>query len=248
MNVLILEDNEVARNALVKIVKSCMNQIQVFAFANRGEAYLCAMDKNIDLFLVDIILNPKERNDTSGIRFANDLRDNIRYKAKPIIFITTLSGLEGALLRQVHCYDYIEKPIDALRVRRRILEALDAIVSERKMKKPEQLSLRYDGVNFPVVIDEIIYMVSRRGVLYIYGVEDRIEIPNLPMSTFLSRIRDNHFLIPIKGTAVNARYIRSVDFSQNKVYLKRTKDVVDIGGRMKKRFREEFEECFRLIN
>lgn len=248
MNVLILEDNEVTRKALVKIVKSCMNHIQVFAFDNRSEAYLCAMDHNIDLFLVDIILNPKERNDTSGIRFASDIRDNVRYKAKPIVFITTLSGLEAQLLRQVHCYDYIEKPIDVSRVRRRILEALDAIVAEKKIRKPEQLSLRYDGVNFPVVVDEVIFIVSRRGVLYIYGLEDQIEIPNLPMSTFLSRIRDNHFLIPIKGTAVNIRFIKSVDFAQNKVYLKHTEEVVDIGGRMKKRFREEYEECFRLIN
>ena len=50
MNVLILEDNEVARNAPIKIVKSCMNQIQVFAFDNRSEAYLCAIDKNIVCF------------------------------------------------------------------------------------------------------------------------------------------------------------------------------------------------------
>ncbi len=89
MNVLILEDNEVARNALIKIVKSCMNQIQVFAFDNRSEAYLCAMDKNIDLFLVDIILNPKRKEMIpSGIRFAySDLRDNLRYKGKSLLYL-----------------------------------------------------------------------------------------------------------------------------------------------------------------
>ena len=48
MNVLIWEDNEVARKALAKILKSCMNQIKVFAYDNRVESYMFAMDQNID--------------------------------------------------------------------------------------------------------------------------------------------------------------------------------------------------------
>lgn len=247
MNVLILEDNELSRNALVKIVKSCMSNIRVFAFDNRAEAYMCAMDQNIDLFLLDIILQPKERNDSSGIQFAKDIRDNVRYKAKPIIFITTLAGLEASLLKQIHCYDYIEKPIDAKRVKKRVLEALEAVSADRRVRMPEQVSLRYDGVSYPVTIDNVIYIVSRRGVLYIHALEGVIEIPHLPASRFLSRIRDNKFLIPIKGTAVNVRFIKFVDFTRRKVYLKHTEDVIDIGGRLKKRFREEFEECFGLL-
>lgn len=247
MNVLILEDNENSRIALVKIVESCMRNIQVYPFGSRAEAYLCAMDQNIDLFLLDIILQPKERNDSSGIHFAKDIRDNVRYKTVPIIFITSLAGLEVTLLKQVHCYDYIEKPIDSKRIRRHILEALDAINADRRMRLPEKVSLRYDGVSYPVIVDNVIYIVSRRGVLYIHELEGVIEIPHLPANTFLNRVRDNKFLVPLKGTAVNVRYIKNIDFKNSKVFLKQTDDTIDIGGRLKKRFREEFEECYGLI-
>lgn len=247
MNVLILEDNENSRIALVKIVKSCMKNIQVYAFESRAEAYLCAMDHNIDLFLLDIILKPQERNDSSGIHFAKDIRDNVRYKTVPIIFITSLAGLEVTLLKQVHCYDYIEKPIDSKRIRHHILDVLDAINAGRRVRQPEKVSLRYGGVSYPVVVDDVIYIVSRRGVLYIHQKEEVIEIPNLPANTFLKRVRDNKFLVPLKGTAVNVRYIKSIDFKNSKVFLKQTDDVIDIGGRLKKRFREEFEECYGLI-
>lgn len=209
---------------------------------------MCTMDNNIDLFLVDIILEPKVRNDSSGIKFAKDVREMTRYKWKPIIFITTLSGLEAHLLKQVHCYDYIEKPIDTTRVRKHILEALDAILSERREKEPESLMLRYEGISFPITVDRVIYVVNRRGILYIHDWEEVIEIPNLSTKSFLERVKDNTFLEPKKGTAVNTRYIKSVDFGQNKVYLRKTEDVIPIGGRLKKKFREEFEECFGSTN
>ena len=71
MNVLILEDNEVARNALVKIVKSCMNQIQVFAFANRGEAYFSLAWRELcsDRCIVMIILKSRLTRHGSGAAF-----------------------------------------------------------------------------------------------------------------------------------------------------------------------------------
>lgn len=222
-----------------------MTGIQVYDFERREDAYLCAMDNEINLFLVDIILRSEERNDSSGIQFANDLRENSRYRMTPIIFVTTLQGLESELLRQIHCYDYIEKPIGDGRIfRRRIMEALDAIVSDRKVKKKECIMLRCDGISYPVYPENIIYVVSRRGVLNIHTVDDVIEIANLTTSIFLKRVKRTVFLTPMRGVAVNIKYIQSVDFPRRCIYLKGTKDVLSIGGRMIKRFRKEFAEVF----
>lgn len=248
MNVLILEDNQICRESLIKVVKSCMNSITVYDFDNRSDAYLCAMDHNIDLFLVDIILEPKVRNDSSGFKFAQDIRDVKRYKAAPIIIITSLAGLAEPLLKVLHCFDYIEKPIDYAIVRRHVVEVLDALVSDKRVKEPETILLRCEGIVFPVMIDKVRYAVSRRGVLNIYLTDDKIEIPNLSTKAFLERIRDNVFLEPLKGTIVNKKFIRSVDFGGNKVYLHGTDDVIDIGGRRKKQFREDFEQCFGQNN
>lgn len=246
MKVLLLEDNESCRKLLVKILRSCMNGIEVYDFAKREDAYLCAMDNKIDLFLVDIILRPDLRNDSSGIQFADDLRENNRYKMTPIIFVTTLQGLEPQLVRQVHCYDYIEKPIGDGRIfRSRVTEALDAIVSDRKIKKKECIALRCDGISYPVYPEKVIYVVSRRGVLSIHTADDDvIEIANLTTSGFLKRVKQTVFLTPMHGVAVNARYIQGVDFPRKQVYLKGTSEVLGIGGRVIKRFRKEFDEIF----
>lgn len=105
MRVLILEDNEKTRKALVKIVRSCAPDGEICDFGNRADAYMCAWEKEVDLFLIDIVLEPQRKNDNSGIVFADSMRENVKYRLTPIIFITVLSGLEPQLLKRVHCYD-----------------------------------------------------------------------------------------------------------------------------------------------
>lgn len=244
MNVLILEDNDVCRESFVKVVKSCMYNIKVYDFDNRSDAYLCAMDHNIDLFLVDIVLKSNVRNDCSGFKFAQDIREIKRYKSTPIIVITNLTGLSEPLLKVLHCYDYIEKPVDYSIVRRHVITALEMLVSDKRGKEPETILLRIDGISFPVVVDYVRYVVSHSGALNIYTTEEIITIPNLSAKAFLQRIRDNVFLEPRKGIAINRKYIRSVDFPANKIYLQGTDETIQIGGRQKKQFREDFERCF----
>ena len=94
MNVLILEDKECNRNALEKIVLSCAGVENVYSCGKREEAFLSAVDNQIDLFLVDIILEPSNANDNSGIVFAESIRKLDKYRLTPIIFITVLMGLE----------------------------------------------------------------------------------------------------------------------------------------------------------
>lgn len=243
MNVLILEDNGKSRLNLEKIVKSCRIQTNVLVFGRSTDAYACAMANHIDLFLVDIILEPSKRNDSSGIDFADKIREHAEYKFTPVIFITTLQGLEIQLLKRIHCYDYIEKPIgDGEIIKRRISEVIEGITFGNKHKQREYIPLRHDGIGYMVYVDEVIYFANRRGTLYIYTVDDTIIIPNLSAKTFLRKIKHTLFLMPTYGTAVNPKYIDSIDFRNREVYLRGTEDVVSIGGRMLKQFREAYME------
>lgn len=241
MRVLILEDNEHSRNMLVKIVKSCRKDIEVCAFEKRSDAYQYAFENHIDLFLVDIVLDPSTKNDDSGIAFADSIRRHENYKLTPIIFITTLQGLEIHLLKRVHCYDYIEKPIgDGKLIREHLKEIIDVLVGDISKKQRESISVHYDGIGYALYLDEVIYVVNRYGVLHIHTIDDVIKIPNLSTKKFLEQIKYSRFLEPVHGTAVNADYIESVDFRNNEVYLKGADEILPIGGRLKKRFREEY--------
>ena len=243
MRVLILEDNEKTRKALVKIVRSCAPDGEICDFGKRADAYMCAWEKKRYLFLIDIVLEPQRKNDNSGIVFADSMRGNVKYRLTPIIFITVLSGLEPQLLKRVHCYDYIEKPIgDGEIIKRRLSEVIEGINFGNKHKQREYIPLRHDGIGYMVYVDEVIYFASRRRTLYIYTVDDTIITPNLSAKNFLRKIKHTLFLMPTYGTAVNPKYIDSIDFRNREVYLRGTEDVVSIGGRMLKQFREAYME------
>ncbi|CCZ34019.1 putative uncharacterized protein [Firmicutes bacterium CAG:646] len=91
-NVLILEDNIKTLQALQKAIEEQYGSlVKVYAVSTYREACLQAIQSSIDVFVLDIILKPKENGDTSGLRFAQELRNNMGYVLTPIIFLTTLS-------------------------------------------------------------------------------------------------------------------------------------------------------------
>ena len=129
--VLILEDMETTRTALKRIVESCDDAITAYAFSEVGPALACMMENHIDLFFVDIILKPQVANDFSGIKFAEYVRQQEEYFGVDIIFVTSLIGLEAELLRKIHCYDYIEKPIQESRVRKVVMQRMPSVLLEK---------------------------------------------------------------------------------------------------------------------
>lgn len=238
-HILILEDNELTRNKLSRIIKSMEQDINVYTFECEEEALGFAMTHRIDLFLVDIILHPEKRNDFSGIVFAERVRECPFNARAEIIFITALAGLEIDLLHRVHCYDYIEKPIDERRVERLIQEVIER--GERASKLPERMYFRNDGINYSIDVAEIRYVVHQNRILHIYNGNECIEVPNLPLKQFLLRVRESIFLSPLKGTAVNIDYIESVDYINQYIQIKGIKERVSMGSVMKKKFKKQYE-------
>lgn len=240
MNVLILEDKKNNRDALRKIISSCVGVTCIYTFSGCGDALKCAMDNHIDLFLLDIILGTDRGNDNSGILFAESIRKYNEYKLTPIIFITVLAGLERDLLKRIHCYDYIEKPIgDGKLVKELIEEVLDAILAGKKLDSREYIPLHYDGIGYMIFLDEVVFFENKSGTLYIHLIDDEIRVPNYSAKKFNSMIRQARFLTPVYGTYVNMDYIANVDFRNREVYMKNN-SVVPIGGRKFKKFKEEY--------
>ncbi len=237
--ILILEDNDLTRKKLVRLIKSTEPEAGIFAFSGQEEALGCALTHRIDLYLVDIILRPKERNDFSGIRFVERIKECPSCAGAEVVFITSLAGLEVDLLHRVHCYDYIEKPIDEERVKRIVSEILTR--GEKTSKLPERIYFRNDGITYPIDVGEIRYVVHQNRVLSVYSAEECIKVPNLPLKRFLNQVSDSVFLSPLKGTAVNIAYIKSVDYVNQYIYIKGVKEPLGMGSVMKKRFRKEYE-------
>ena len=97
MNILILEDNAHVSDRLKNLIEKNVNNAEVFLCSNVDEAWLKINKYRIDLFLLDIILDGKNKNDSSGILFAQSVREIAKYKMTPIIFVTSLIGWEADL-------------------------------------------------------------------------------------------------------------------------------------------------------
>lgn len=239
--VLILEDNDMTRLGLKKIVETCRDDTVVVDFPSRAKAYVYALENKVDLFLVDIILEPGVNRDTSGIDFAYAIRENRKYRLTPIIFITTLMGLEADLLKKIHCYDYIEKPLgDGNIVKKHINEVLTALSYEGESKCDETFSVYYDGVGYMIHVHELIYFQYTMGKLSICTVHDEIIIPHMSAKKLKEKLCGSEFLNPARGVVVNANYIASVDFRNREIYLKNSDSILPIGGRKIKEFREAY--------
>lgn len=242
--VLILEDMETTRTALKRIVESCDDAITAYAFSEVGPALACMMENHIDLFFVDIILKPQVANDFSGIKFAEYVRKQEEYFGVDIIFVTSLIGLEAELLRKIHCYDYIEKPIQESRVRKVVMQAFRKMHST--VLEDAVCFVRKDKVSYAVHEKDIVMLSSRHKKLYIIKTDDELEIPNLSLNHFLKQIRTQKFLIPTKGIAVNYAYLEYVDPVNRYVKLRGRDELIEIGTRMKKQFLDEIEELQRM--
>lgn len=72
--VLILEDKEDARLALEHLVKQVDSNARIYMASDEEEAYVIAMKKTIDVFLIDIILHPEIPGDQSGVDFVQSMR------------------------------------------------------------------------------------------------------------------------------------------------------------------------------
>ena len=88
--VMIIEDNKAEVEALTEVVKRVDSQAIVESTDSIGTALEYAVANNVSLFIVDIVLFPEKRTDTSGIDFVETIRNMHQYKFVPVIFVFSL--------------------------------------------------------------------------------------------------------------------------------------------------------------
>lgn len=237
-NILIIEDNEACMNALVEMVKECDSASAIYCADNSATAYKYAMEERIDLFLVDIMLDKTVRNDVSGIIFADKMRKIDRYQFVPLIFITSLEDYRMSAYQNLHCYGYIEKPFDFKRVKETIREALKYPVKDERCNR--FIYYRKDGILYSIDTERIIYMKSISRSLFVYLVDEEIELPYKTCSGILRELNADVFLQCNRSVIVNREFISSVDGINRYIKLK-DGTMLEIGRIYKKNFLKELK-------
>lgn len=235
-NVLIIEDNIACREALAELTQRCDAVGAVFCVDNSADAYKYAIEEEIDLFLVDIMLEGDKAHDVSGIVIVDRLRKMKRYEFTPVIFITSLVDEALNAFHNLHCFDYIEKPFDMKRVERTISTALKMPLGDDR--ESEVFYYRKNGVLYALNIDRMICLETSFRNVTIDTLDETIELPYASLKQFLDELPRKHFIQCNRNVAVNRQFIEYVDKANLLVKLRNGK-VVKIGGRMKKGFFDE---------
>lgn len=235
-NVLIIEDDRACREALAELTRRCDAVGAVFCVDNSADAYKYAMEEEIDLFLVDIMLDSSKAHDVSGVVFVDSLRRIKHYEFTPVIFITSLVDEALNAFHNLHCFDYIEKPFDMEKVEQIISTALKAPL--RDDRESAVFYYRKDGVLYALNIDRMIYLESYFRNVIIYTLDETIELPYASLKNLMADLPRKYFIQCSRNVVVNRRFIEYVDKVNRFVKLRNGK-VVKIGGRMKKGFFDE---------
>lgn len=231
--ILILEDNAREMERLVKIVREQGAENEVICAANLEQAYHMAMEKSVDLFLLDIILDPRTIGDASGMKFADHMREVERYHFTPIIFITGLEDPSLYAYSDVQCYSYIEKPYDAGKLSELIKETLAIPTGSSTSGR---VYYRRDGMLLRLRKDDIVYIENGRPGRVIHTTTDERYLPYKPVKDILKELDSDDFVQCNRFVIVNRNHVETIDSVNRYITFKNRADTVEIGLTFKKGF------------
>lgn len=236
--ILILEDNLAALEHLAGIVRELDTRNALFTFTNIKDAYQCAMERIIDLFLVDIILDTSHPVDASGLKFVENIRRIEHYSFTPIIFITSLEDARSYTYENLHCYSFIEKPFDVNRVKLSVEQCLRFPGNAPNTKT---LYFRRDGIILAVERDEIVYAESIDHIMHIHTKQgDVLKIPYITIKKLLEETDSLDMIQCSRNTIINKNFVQNVDIPNRIIQLKGDFGRVEIGIMFKKSVKESF--------
>lgn len=238
--ILIIEDNPRCMNKVCQLIKDIEGVI-IFKAESSEKAYRYALEYNIDLFIVDIILNTSVLGDVAGIQFVESIRTLDKYEFTPIIFTTALENAQLHAYAHLHCFRYFEKPYDEKEFQVEVEKALRYTTVK---KEKEFYHYRKEGIIYSIKISNIVYMESDRLNVYIHCKDGEvIETPYKSCKQILLEINSNSFLKCNKNTIVNTTFIYSVDRTNRYIDLINGYGTLEIGQRLKSSFMEGLLKC-----
>lgn len=238
--ILILEDNPVTLKNLANIVQGIDIKNVVHPFSNIKDAYQCAMEKTIDLFVIDIVLDTSRPGDSSGLHFAENIRRIPHYNFVPIIFVTSLEDARLYTYEKLHCYSFIEKPFDVERLKRVVEQCLHF---PKIQETPKTLYFRKDGIILAAERNDIVYAESINHIMHLHIRNgDMLSVPYITLKKLLDDIDSMDFIQCSKSVVLNKKYILNMDIPNRVIQLKDGLGCVDIGKQYKKKIRSMLQE------
>lgn len=236
--VLILEDDSNSAKEIETVLKAIDEDIIVYEADSLQRAYHIAIECHIHLFIVDIILNPSNSGDISGLGFVQELRKIKKYEYVPVIFVSSLEDPKLFSYSQLYCLGYIEKPFERKQLEKYVLRALQFPVAE---DEDRYIFFRADGLVYSKRIGEICYFEISRRCIKVHCTNDELVIPYKTCEELIKEIDSPLFVQCSRFCIINKKFIEYIDYRNRYVKLKNFDKLLEIGSCMKSKFKKEME-------
>ncbi len=220
--ILMLENQRNYAKIITEITQNLLENVELFHAKNTKEGIVMAMEKAIDVFIVD--LDVGACNNVMGIKFIENLKHNDKYRFTPIIVLSSAKDPNNYVYDNLHCYSFMEKPIKEHILMKNIS---DALMYSRSEKVVKQGYFKIDGIYHAINIDDIIYTESHNRTMQINTRKKKYLVPYVTCEQFLERYNSDVFIRCSKSFIVSRNYIQSVDFTNR--YIELTEDFGQIG-------------------
>lgn len=237
-HVLIVEDNKIQMEMLKKIVQEVNSGTVVYTAGDVQTAYQIIHERTIDVFLVDIILDPAKPGDISGIKLVESIRGIPKYLFTPVLFVTSLEDTTNYAYTDLNCLGYVEKPFNPDTVKALVERALNFATARNQ---DATFCFRKDGILYPVKVRDILYIESLNHVVTIHLIDGgTLTVPYKPCKTILEEIDTDCLLRCSRNVIINKNHITCVDTANRYITLKGIEDQIEIGITYKRKVLAEF--------
>ena len=236
--VLIVEDEEQQLNILQRLVRNVNQTADIYLARNVAEAYRTLMERTIDVFVVDIILEPEKAGDTSGFQLIDRLRKIPKYMFTPVIVVSALEDPTFYAYTELNCLGYIEKPYDPKRIAELLQKALCYTTSRNE---ETTINFRKSGILYPLRIKDIVYLESRNHIIYVHMVSGScLKAPYKTCKQILKEADGDSLVQCSRSALINRNYVLIVDTVNRLITFKDNLGRVDIGITYRKKISKEF--------
>ncbi len=237
-SVLIVEDNKIQMEMLKKLVLEVNPGVVVYTANDVRTAYQILIEKTIDVFLADIILDTTKPGDTSGVRLVERIRTIPKYMFTPVLFVTSLEDTTNYAYTDLNCLGYVEKPFSPERVKQLVEKALNYSTSKNQ---DATFCFRKDGILYPVKVRDILYIENLNHVVTIHTTKGgTLTVPYKPCKDLLDEVDTDSLIQCSRNTIINKDYIVNIDISNRYITLRDVEKEIEIGITYRKKVLAEF--------
>lgn len=201
LSVLVVEDNTLARAALLRLLKMHTDIGAVVEAATLAEARRNAASTSFDLVFLDVWLP-----DGAGTQFGSEL--GVDAHAPALVYLTADPGAAVEAFRQ-GAFDYLLKPVAPTDLKR----ALGRVRQARHGAPPSTIEIR-EGGSTRFIATELIAAVESAGHYQCVHVAGEVHLVRQPIAALLGRLGPG-FIRVHRSVAVRANLVTAMETKRN---------------------------------